>query len=120
MNKQDYIAKIKASSISDEKKNRIIAILEKNELDFNTKEEIKDILQEEIDTIASDIAGEDDSEISSETEAFSGDVAKIQAGLEEDMAYVEKEMDDLEGMAKDVDKAFEQSQIDTLKAQLTK
>ncbi len=120
MNKQDYITKIKASALSEDKKNMILALLEKNDLDFTTKELIKDILQDEVDGVfsAAGISIADDPDAHAAASTFSDDLNKIQADLENDMAFVEAEMGDLETMAIDLDKSFDQSKIDSIKAEL--
>jgi len=119
MNKQEFIEKIKSSHLSDDNKNKIIALLSDNELSFEIKEQVKDIIQDDINEASKGLLTEDDqTEIDAATEEMSQESAKLQKELEEDMQFVEKEMDNLVTMAGDLDKVADKIEIDKIKSSI--
>ncbi len=119
MNKQEFIEKIKASSLSDENKQKILSLLSEKELDFETKEQIKELIQMDIEASTKDhLAEEDHQEIASATEEMSQELSGIEKDLTEDMQFVENEMNDLVTMVSDLDKIADQMSIDQIKASI--
>ncbi|MES2930487.1 MAG: hypothetical protein V4665_01755 [Patescibacteria group bacterium] len=116
MNKQEFIEKIKASSLSEESKGKIISLLSEKELNFETKEEIKDIIQTDIEASTQGITtAEDDQEIATVTTQLSDELSTLEKDLTQDMEVVENEMKDLATMASDLDKIADHAEIDQIK-----
>lgn len=121
MNKQEYIEKIKNSGLNPEVKSEILGLLEANDLTYDIAEEIKDILQADIDALftkAGISVNANDPEIIEADKTLDEGLAKVQTDLEEDIAFVEKEMADLEVMVKELDSSVDQSQIDQIKEKI--
>ena len=118
MDKNTFIEKIKASSVSEERKQKIIALLETNEFNFETKQLVKDILQEDIDADAVEMTPEDLAEAKTAEQQLVNDLAEVEKDLNEDMTFVQSEMNDLDGMVSDMDKTTDQAQIEAITADI--
>ncbi len=118
MDKLSYIEKIKASTLSDEAKQQIVTMLENNELNTDTKEIIKDIIQKDIDNTIVELTDEDAAEVRAADEQLAQDLATVESDLNTDMAFVEAEMNDIATMTSDLDKATDEAEIDAIKASI--
>lgn len=115
MNKNEYLRKILESTLSEESKEKIKKILEKDELTFETIEQIKDIIQNSIDNIPVTLTKEDEEELQRIEEKFIQDIDRVENELCEDMKYVEDELTDLDDMVKHVQGVVDQQEIEAIK-----
>lgn len=103
--------------MNEERKQKIFALLADHDLDSETSEQIKDIIQEDIDSDESvPMTADDQKEIDSATEELSRDLTKIEKDLDEDMAFVDKEMNDLETTVKDLGESVDKAKIASIKS----
>lgn len=120
MTTQEYIEKIKESSIADDRKQQIVSLLEQNEFSFDIREQVKDIIQADIDASMEGILdGEDDSEVQAMNQQLEKDLAKVESTLNEDMAFVESQMDDIEKHTQALDKAMDEKDIEDLRTDIS-
>lgn len=120
MNKETFLQNLQSSPISAEHKQQILDIIEKNDWNVDTIELIKDIIQADIESDVVTLLPEDQAAVAAANEALNSSLTAIEQTLNEDMAYVETEMKDLETMTKDLDKGMDQAQMDTLKEDIVK
>lgn len=119
MNKQELIEKIKLSPLSDERRQKILSLLEQNDLTFDIKEQIKDIIQEDIDSDTSvQFSAEDKKEIDAATAQAAKELDGVEMELGKDMDFVEKEMNNLETIVADLDKTVDQDQVEAIRADI--
>lgn len=120
MKKQDYIEKIKQSELSESAKQEILSILQSDTISFDDREKIKDIIQTDIDADMEGVLdGEDDTEVKQASEELEKDLAKIEEEFKEDMAFVETELEKVEKMTQDLDKAMDEKEIEDIKESIT-
>ncbi len=99
------------------RKQKILDILENNDLSFEIKEEIKDIIQEDIDaTIEVPLTDEDKQAINTATDEMSEGVQKVEDELSKDMEFVDEQLSNLEAMVKDLDKVIDEVEIEQIKS----
>lgn len=119
MNPQDFIQQIQASEISEERKQKIIALVTEKGLDFDTKEEVKAIIQEDIESDAATILTDADrAEIQKASDELGTELSAIEKTVSEDLAFVETEMKDLQTTVDGLGKSVDAMEIDSLKAKL--
>lgn len=119
MNKQELIDKIKASSIEAARKQQIINLLENNDLTLDIKEQIKTLIQEDIDSdLSVPFTPEDYSAMNAATEQMSNEIANVENELNKDMEFVENELNDLETFINDTGKVIDEAQIDALRNEM--
>ena len=120
MNKQDFINSITDGLLSSERKQKVLDLLNNNELTFDIREQIKDILQEELDSNNDFLTDEDKKEIEISTVKMEAELNAVEQDLNKDMEFVEKELKELEQMVKDVDGIIDDANIDAIKSQIDK
>ncbi|MBP9701264.1 MAG: hypothetical protein KBD54_02620 [Candidatus Pacebacteria bacterium] len=120
MNKETFLQQLHVSPLSSEHKQSIVALIEKNGWNVETIEQIKDSIQADIDKEMIDLDVNDQAMVAAANENLASSLAAIEGSLAADMAYVEAEMHDLEGMVKDLDTAFNEAQMETLKDDIVK
>lgn len=120
MNKETFLQSLQSSPISAERKQQILDILEKNDWNVDTVELIKDIIQTDIESDMDTLLPEDQAEAAKATEELNANLTSIEQTLSEDMTYIEREMNDLETMTKDLDKAVDQADIEALQEDIAK
>jgi 4-diphosphocytidyl-2C-methyl-D-erythritol kinase len=119
MNKQELIEKIKISRIDDERKQKILSLLEQNDLSLDIKEQIKTLIQEDIEADTSvPFSSADRQEIDSTTDQTVKELSAVENSLNEDMKFVENELNDLEAIVGDLNKVVDQVQIDSVRADI--
>lgn len=119
MNKQELIERIKASRIGEARKKQILSLLEQNDLNFDIKEQIKTLIQEDIDADTSvPFTAEDRKAIDAVTEKTAKDLSAVEETLNGDMKFVENELNDLETIVHDLDKVVDQVQMDSIRADI--
>ena len=119
MNKQELIEKINISQIASELKDKILNLLEQNELTFDIKEQIKTLIQENIDADTSiPFTPEDYQKINAITNQTSEQLTTIEEELSKDMAFTENELNDLESIINDLNKNLDQTKIDSIRADI--
>ena len=119
MNQQEFTDQVNASSLNETTKQKIMSLIETNGFDFETQEEIKDMIQAEIDTdFATILSNKPDPVADAITKELSDELDTIEADFTKDMDFVEKEMGELESMVKELNKSMEELQIENLKSQV--
>lgn len=119
MNQQEFIDQVQASPLSDSTKKEILSLIESQGFNFDTREEIKDIIQSEIDADFADVLEpEDMSEVETKTAELSQDLKQIENDLDTNMKFVESQLSGLTTMIQDLDKVQEEMQIDAIKAKI--
>ena len=63
--------------------------------------------------------GEDDSEVQAMNQQLEKDLAKVESTLNEDMAFVESQMDDIEKHTQALDKAMDEKDIEDLRTDIS-
>ena len=117
MNKQELIEKIKASHIGDVRKQQILNLLENNDLNQEIKNQVKDLIQADIDSDTSiPFTAEDRVAIDAITAQTNKDLSEVEETLTSDMKFVEKELADLETLVNDMDKVADQAQTESIRA----
>lgn len=121
MNKQDLITKIQNSNISDDRKNQIIELVNNNELDSLVIDQVKDIIQDDIDENMSDILSDDQKKqvLDIENEENEG-IKTVAEDIAKDLQFVEDEMGDLDRTLNSLGPVVEEINIETVKADLDK
>lgn len=121
MNKQDLINKINESAISDFRKLEILKLINDNELDDDTMDQIKGVIQEDIDENVNEMLSDDQKKqiVDLETTANT-EIKTIATEMTEDMKYVEVEMADLDGMLNTLNSTVESMSVDKVKSDLDK
>ena len=118
MNTQELSAKITASGLSPERKEKALALLEGN-VTADIVEKIKDLIQEDIDQDTTGVlTAEDMGEASVEDAKLEEGLSKVEQTLGEDMSFVETEMNDIDGMVQQMSKAVDEAEINKIKAEL--
>lgn len=121
MNKQDLTSKINESAISDSRKEEILKLINDNELDDDIMDQIKSIIQEDIDENVNDILTDDQKKEIADLETTANtDIKTIATEMTEDMKYVETEMTDLDGMLNTLNSVVETMSVDKVKSDLDK
>lgn len=118
MDKKTYIEKIKSSSLSDESKQKIVSLLESGQYSFEMKEQIKDLIQRDIDSGAVEMTDEDRAEIKAAEDQLEQDLTTIKKDLDEDMSFVENEMNNLATTVSEVNKIVDEVKIESLSADI--
>lgn len=118
MNKQDFINSVTSGPLSPERRQKILDILNNNELTFDVREQIKDIIQEEIEVDNNFLTDEDKKEIEANTAKMEAELNAVEQELNKDMQFVENELKELEAMVKDVDGLVNEANIDSIKSQI--
>src|ERR1035441_1937346 len=95
--KQDLIERIKKSQIGDERKKQILILLEQDDFSYDIKQQIKGIIQEDIesgdDTIP--FTAKDRREMANAKKQMSKELKAVDKELNKDMKFVKKEMNDI-------------------------
>jgi predicted transcriptional regulator len=121
MNKQDLINKINESVISDLRKSEILKLINDNELDAHIIDQIKDIIQDDIDEDVSEILTDDQKkEIAVLEDEVGTQIKSVATEMADDMKFVEDEMIDLEKMLATLNPVVEKMSIDKVKSDLDK
>jgi predicted transcriptional regulator len=121
MNKQDLLIKIQNSAISDERKNQIAVLINNNELNPSIIDQIKDIIQMDIDENMTDILSDDQKkEIMDIENEESAGIKTVVEEIAKDLQFVEDEMTYLDTTLTSLDPAVDQMNIDSLKSDLYK
>jgi predicted transcriptional regulator len=121
MNKQDLINKINESVISDLRKSEILKLINDNELDAHIIDQIKDIIQDDIDEDVSEILTDDQKkEIAVLEDEVDTQIKSVATEMADDMKFVEDEMIDLEKMLATLNPVVEKMSIDKVKSDLDK
>lgn len=121
MNKQDLITKINSSNILDARKAEIIELVNNNELDADMIDQIKSIIQEDIDEDISGILSDDQKkEISDIETEGNNEIKTIATEVTEDVKFVDDQMNDLETIVNSLTPTLEEINIDNIKADLNK
>jgi len=116
MNKLELIERIKASQISENRKQEILGLLVNNDLNQDVKDQIKDIIQADIDSDTSiPLTPEDKTKIEAITAQTSQELSAVEEGLNQDMKFVEKELTDLEDLVNNLDKLADEADIDSIR-----
>ncbi|OGI78645.1 hypothetical protein A3C57_01880 [Candidatus Nomurabacteria bacterium RIFCSPHIGHO2_02_FULL_33_12] len=118
MNKQEFIDKITNSPLSADRKNKILALLSSGELTFDIKEEIKDIIQEDIDSDNTSMSDADKADIAASNVQMETELSAVENDLAGDMQFVEAELNSLEEMVKEVDGIVDQANIESLQSKI--
>ncbi len=121
MNKQDLISKINASTILEARKEEILSLIENNDLDADIIDQVKSIMQEDIDENISQILSDDQKKEIEDIENEANDEIKaIATEVAEDVRFAEDQMNDLEIMVNSLAPTLEEIHIDTVRADLEK
>lgn len=118
---QELKAFFENSDYSTETKNKIFAILEnKIELTQGLVTEIKSILQTELeqDLVEAGVDVSNDPEVKEIQAEYNEAVAMIEKDLQEDVSFVEKEMEDIESSRKQISDISDQMDADKIRADL--
>lgn len=117
---QEYTQAIKSSSIRDDIKAQIVALLESvTEIGEDTENKITELIQKDIEESLSAGADEETKKDFTKIESqFSKDVTEVEKQLETDLAALETEYAELDGHATELNVALEEAQIATIKADL--
>jgi len=118
-NKQDLTAKIQDSQILDARKDQIFALINDNELTPEIIDQIKDIIQEDIDENMADILSDDQKKeiIDMENEANDG-IKAIATEIANDLQFVESEMQELEDTLTSLAPAMDEMNMDSTRKDL--
>lgn len=116
MNKLELIERIKASQISEARKQEILDLLVNNDLSQNIKDQIKDLIQADIDSDNSiPFTPEDRKKIESITAKTSQELSAVEEELNKDMKFVETELNDLESLVNKMDQVSDEVQMDSIR-----
>lgn len=119
MNQQEFIDAINASPITDSTKRKILDLIAEKGFDFDTREEIKDLIQEEIDGDSKDLLNAEDlKEVDAKMQEMESELQAIEDELNKDMGIVETEMDNLQKIVQDLDQVVDDDKIDQIKSQI--
>lgn len=117
MNKEDFIEKVKTSALSEAHKEEILELL-KGDFTPELKEQIKDLIQMDIESDTDILTAEDKQEVETATKNMTEELDAVESDLKEDMDLVEKELNDLEAVVSVLDTVVEDSAIDKIKADI--
>lgn len=121
MNKQDLITKINNSSISDLRKSQILELINNNEVDVEIMDQIKSIIQEDIDENVNEILSDDQKKELLNIENDSAiEIKKIITDVADDVKFVEDQLVDLDNMVQSISPTLEEIQIENVKSNLDK
>ena len=120
MNTQAFIEKIKGSEISDERKEKIITLLNEDpQFSFETQEQVKDLIREDILNDMKDVlSDEDKAQIDAATADLVSELNSVEGELSEDIAMVDLEMANLDKVIQDLNKALDEKEIADIKANI--
>ncbi len=119
MNKQDLITKIQSSSIAEARKDQAIALINDNELTPEIIDQVKDIIQEDIDENVSGILSDDQAKEIADIENQGNDeIVAIATEITGDLKFVEDEMGDLETTLNTLAPAVDEMEIEAVKNNL--
>ncbi len=117
---QEYTQAIKSSSIGDEIKAQIIAILEPaTEINEDMENAIALLIQKDIEeSLEAEADEETKKEFTKVESQFDKDVTGVEKQLETDLAALEAEYTELDGHAAELNVALEEAQLAAVKANL--
>ncbi len=119
MNQQEFIDSIVASPLTEATKKKILDLIAEKGFDFDTREEIKDLIQEEIDGDSKDLLNAEDlKEVDAKMQEMESELQAIEDELNKDMGIVETEMDNLQKIVQDLDQVVDDDKIDQIKSQI--
>lgn len=119
MNKQDLINKINTSSITEERKAAIMTLINDSELNIEIIDQIKDIIQDDIDEGVTDILSDDQKKQIQDIENEGSDAIKqIATDIVNDLNFVENEMNDLDQALNTLTPVLDQIAVDEIKTNL--
>jgi predicted RecB family endonuclease len=120
MNKEELIKKIQDLTISDVRKEQVMGIIHAGELNGDSMDQIKSIIQEDIDESVSELLSEDQKKEISDVEKEGNDEIKaIATEVVEDVKFVEEQMADLTNMVNSLTPTLDEIQVDAVKAGLS-
>lgn len=120
---QDILKMIAEATLSPEREARVKALIThlpaEAEVDAETIEDIKDIIQEELeDGMADILTPEDTAEIAALEQTMLNEIKEIEKDVNTDVAFVESELEELEKMAEELSPAIDQANVDRVKEEL--
>lgn len=119
MNQQEFVNSVVASPLSETTKKKILDLIAEKGFDFDVREEIKDLMQAEIDLDSKDLfSTEELKEIEAETNQMEAELQAVEDELNKDMQFVEERMENINKIVQDLDKVVEDDQIDQIKSQI--
>jgi hypothetical protein len=121
MNISELTNHIESSELSDATKQKISALLQgQTEVTAELEASVRDIIQAEIDADFAELGiTNDDPEIQALDAELAANLESVQKELDEDMAYVDRELNELDSMRKQVTQIEEQQQVMDLQNQLS-
>lgn len=122
MNKQDLLTQINATEMPEATKTQILSLLNSaEEITPEVMSEVQELIQDAIDEGMSELLSEDQKkEIAAIQEAGDAEIKATLTEMDEDVAFVESEMNELDEMAKSIVPILEEVQINEVKAGLDK
>ncbi|MEN9604572.1 MAG: hypothetical protein RJB39_257 [Candidatus Parcubacteria bacterium] len=88
-------------------------------VDLSIIDEIQDLIQAQIEEdLAKELTDGDRAEIKTAQDTMNGELAEIEKQIDEDISFVEVELEDLEKLATDLDPVLDQANIDRVKSEL--
>lgn len=113
--------KITDSVLSDEAKQKIFAVMQSfSEVTEDLEEQIKELIQEDIDRdLAALEEGDDDSELAAAHAAHAAEIDQIESELNDELAEVERELGELDQMRAEISSAEDAYKIAQLRNDLT-
>lgn len=122
MTTQELLNFIQESPLSEETKSAARVILGGHDtVTLELQGKIKDLIQAELDADFDEVGVTlSDGEIEAERQKFNNDIAQVDADLAEDVVFVQRETDVLDGLQKDVSRALDEIEADVIRQDLTK
>ncbi len=118
MDKNTFIEKIKSSTLNEDRKQKILTLLENNDLDTETQQQINDIIQGQIEEIDIDLTPEDMVKLKEAENKLEEGLTATERELNEDMQFVENELEDLAKIVQEVEVISDEVQIEALSTQI--
>jgi hypothetical protein len=119
MNKTDLISKIDSMEIGEDRKKKIMDLINNNELNDDIISEVKAIIQEDIDQDINDILDEEDKKTLMDMDKEADDeIDTVIKGMDEDSTFVENEMNDLVDYLNSLTPTLEAINIEEVKSNL--
>lgn len=113
--------KITESVLSDDSKQKILAVIQSHtEITPELEDQIKELIEEEIDKDLDELEeGDDDPELETAHNEHSAELEQIESELNEELAEVEQELRELDQVRADISKAEDAYKVMQLKNDLS-
>lgn len=118
MDKNTFIKKIKSSTLDEQRKQKILTLLENSDFNTETQQQINDIIQEQIEEIDIELTQEDMNALKEAENELEEGLVVIEKELSEDMQFIEDELEDLAKIVQEVEVISDEVQIEALSTQI--